>query len=244
MSAIGNPVARLSEQDEVFRGIREAITRQRLPPGTRLHEEALAGVFGVSRTRIRSALQRLQHTGLVTSGKNQIARVAEPSVREARDLFATRMVLEPEIAAKVGEIWTPAIDKRLRKQVEAEHTAREHGDRMEATRLAGDFHVVLAEVADNSVMLKLITEIIDRTFLVIFLYQLPTVTPCVHSEHLALIEAMASGNRKKAGDQMRNHIRGIESRMVLEERSEQVVDLGQAFSGIVGPKVTQAKRTA
>jgi len=44
----------------------------------------------VSRTRIRQALQRLQHTGLVSSGRKQIARVAEPSVKDARDMFALR----------------------------------------------------------------------------------------------------------------------------------------------------------
>lgn len=241
MTTIATENSRGSEPDEVLRGIREAITLQRLPPGTRLHEEALAGVFGVSRTRIRSALQRLQQSGLVTSGRKQIARVAEPSVREARDMFATRALVEPEIAGRVAEIWTPAVGTRLRKMVEDEHAARDRGDRMEATRLAGEFHVVLAEMADNSVMLKLITEIVDRTFLVIFLYQLPTQHPCINAEHTQLIEAIASGKRSAAADAMRKHIRGIESRMALEERSEPAVDLNHAFSGIVKPKPAAPK---
>ncbi|MFX6759505.1 GntR family transcriptional regulator, partial [Acinetobacter baumannii] len=39
--------------------IAQAIVAHRLPPGTKLREEALAKVYGVSRTKIRAALLML-----------------------------------------------------------------------------------------------------------------------------------------------------------------------------------------
>ncbi len=219
--------------DPILDGIREAITRQRLPPGTKLHEEALGGIFGVSRTRIRAALHRLQHTGLVTSGRKQIARVAQPSIKEAREMFAARRLVEPSIAAEVARRVTPEIRLRLDRLLKAERLARDRGDRVEAIRLAGEFHVVLAEIAGNSVVTRFIREIVDRTFLVIFMYQSAASPSCVHSEHSQLLGAIGEGKAERAAAVMLRHIDLIESRMTLEEREESSVDLKKAFDGIV-----------
>lgn len=43
----------------IFERIEAAITEHRLPPGTKLGEEYLCGIFGVSRTKVRQALFRL-----------------------------------------------------------------------------------------------------------------------------------------------------------------------------------------
>src|ERR671912_31026 len=88
--------------DPVFEGIREAILKRKLPPGTKLHEEALAGIFGVSRTRIR---------------------VAQPSIKEARDMFAIRRLIEPAVAADVAARFTPQVGKTLKDVMRAEHNA-------------------------------------------------------------------------------------------------------------------------
>lgn len=219
--------------DDVLAGIREAITRQRLPPGSKLHEEALAGIFGVSRTRIRQALQRLQHTGLVSSGRKQIARVAEPSVKDARDMFAVRRLVEPAVAADVARRVTLAIRNSLQKLLDSEQRARDRDNRMEAVRLAGEFHVALADIAGNAVIARLIREIVDRTFLVIFMYQAPSPGACVQAEHSSLLKAIGEGDAKGAAQSMLQHIESIESRMSLKERAEPSVDLTRAFTGIV-----------
>src|SRR6476661_1728045 len=48
-----------------------AIWEHRLPPATKLVEEKLASVFGVSRTKIRLALARLSHDGILTTEPNR-----------------------------------------------------------------------------------------------------------------------------------------------------------------------------
>ena len=59
----GNPreVRSGTQDDMVYAHIFDAILEQRLAPGTKLSEEALGEIFGVSRTIIRRALSRLAH---------------------------------------------------------------------------------------------------------------------------------------------------------------------------------------
>jgi DNA-binding GntR family transcriptional regulator len=50
----------LQDKDEsIFQALMTAIVEHQLLPGSKLPEEALAEVFGVSRTGIRKVLQRL-----------------------------------------------------------------------------------------------------------------------------------------------------------------------------------------
>jgi DNA-binding GntR family transcriptional regulator len=59
-----------------------------------LPEEALAEVFGVSRTGIRKVLQRLNAVQMVTLTPKRGAQVASPTVEEAQEIFRTRALLE------------------------------------------------------------------------------------------------------------------------------------------------------
>ncbi|EPN68539.1 GntR family transcriptional regulator, partial [Pseudomonas syringae pv. actinidiae ICMP 19101] len=80
----------VTQDDIVYEHIFDAILEQRLAPGTKLSEEALGEIFGVSRTIIRRALSRLGHEGVVLLRPNRGAVVASPSVEEARQVFFAR----------------------------------------------------------------------------------------------------------------------------------------------------------
>lgn len=80
--------------EAMYRGLHAAIYELRLPPGTRLPEDVLSNTYGVSRTLVRKVLQRMAMEGLVEIRRNRGAQVAEPSADEAREVFATRRMLE------------------------------------------------------------------------------------------------------------------------------------------------------
>src|SRR5260221_3179694 len=84
-----------------------AILSHQLPPGTQLVEERLAAVFHVSRTKIRQALARLAHDGIITVIPNRGGFVSSPTVEEARAVFEARRLIEPHLverlAASAGE---------------------------------------------------------------------------------------------------------------------------------------------
>src|SRR5215208_6073563 len=85
--AIGKHGAVERSVDVIFQRILGAILEHRLPPGTKLGEEKLAAVFGVSRTQVRQALARLTHDRIVTLIANRGAFVSSPTVDEAREVF-------------------------------------------------------------------------------------------------------------------------------------------------------------
>ncbi len=103
-----------TQDDIVYAHIFEAILEQRLAPGTKLSEEALGEIFGVSRTIIRRALSRLAHESVVLLRPNRGAVVASPTVEEARQVFfSRRMVERAEVAVVPGEAFGPSGYLRL-----------------------------------------------------------------------------------------------------------------------------------
>ncbi len=217
----------------VFEGIMQAIARQRLAPGMKLNEEAIGEVFGVSRTKVRAALLQLAARGLVTIGNKRTARVATPSVKEARNVFAVRKLVEPVVAAEIARSVTPELLRILRRFHKDEHRARASGDRIEATRLAGEFHAVLARHGSNALFTEIVEKTVDQTFLIAVLYQAPSSPACVHDEHEAIIGAIEKGDATAAAKAMREHIAGIESRMLLDETLKPAPDIKSAFAGVV-----------
>ena len=84
-----------------------AILEHRLRPGTQLVEERLAAVFGVSRTKIRQAIARLAHDGIVTVFPNRGAFVTSPGRDEAREVFEARRLIEPGLVRRLAATTAP-----------------------------------------------------------------------------------------------------------------------------------------
>lgn len=72
----------------------DAILAGRLAPGQRLGEQALADLFGVSRTLVREAMARLSARGMVDANARRGWFVVQPSLDEAREAFGVRLALE------------------------------------------------------------------------------------------------------------------------------------------------------
>src|ERR1700709_2614177 len=103
----GRYAASASLDDQVYARIYDAIAGQELPPGTRLREDHMRQIFGVSRARIRKVFSRLTFEGLVQIEPNRGASVARPTAGEARENFAARRAIEAAIVRMVAENFEP-----------------------------------------------------------------------------------------------------------------------------------------
>lgn len=214
----------------IYAEVARAIVEHRLPPGTPLPEEQLAGVFGVSRTVVRKALMRLAHEKLVELRPNRGAAVARPSVGEARQLFEARRLLEPALLRWIGRPVDAGLLARLRRNLAEEREAWKRGDRRAVVRLSGQFHRLLAEASGNRVLADFLGELVARTSLVIALYQPLGATPCSFEDHAQLVEALGSGEVDRACALMVEHLRHCEEQLELEE-GERAIDLRSVFAG-------------
>src|SRR3979411_2567472 len=97
-AAAGTPQ---SPEAEIYHKIHAAIAEHRLLPGARLVEDQLGAVFGGSRMRIRSGPPSLARDKVVTLQRNRGAVVAHPTVKEAKEVFAARRLIEVAMARDI-----------------------------------------------------------------------------------------------------------------------------------------------
>jgi DNA-binding GntR family transcriptional regulator len=199
----------------VYAGLNEAILSHRLVPGTKLPEDELAAIYSVSRTMVRSALQALAHDRLVTLEPNRGAFVAQPSKKEAREVFEARALIEPRVAALAAEIARPADVARLRRHLEEEDEAVRAGHDSVAIALSARFHVAIAAIADHSILTEFVTDLVSRSSLIVALYWRRRDTTCESRAHHALVEAIARHQPRNASELMTGHLADLLSGLDL-----------------------------
>jgi DNA-binding GntR family transcriptional regulator len=216
--------------DEVYGRVYAAIAAQELPPGTRLREDQMRQIFGVSRARIRKVFSRLAFEGLVTIEPNRGASVARPSAEEARENFAARRAIETAIVRMVIETFEPRNKAMLATPIARETAAETRRDGIEMIRLSGEFHLLLAEMAGNRQLQKFLRELITRESLIILAYEKPGQPSCSNHEHQLILEALARRDAAKAVRLMVQHLENVERRLDLDRNARPAVDLKQVFA--------------
>lgn len=136
--------------DRIYSSLEARIVTLDLPPGALLSEVAIAREFGVSRTPVGEALQRLAREGLVTVLPRRGIVVTEISVADQLRLLEFRREITNFIA-RVGAKRADADERdALRRVANAFVTAAANDD--EEALLAADkeFHDLFAACAHNN----------------------------------------------------------------------------------------------
>jgi len=160
---------------QIVEQIEESVRTGLLKPGDQLPaERELALQFGVSRTAVREAVRALCEKGLVEAAPGRgtfVVDATAQSMKQSLDsmlsfaqtegfefLVEVREILEPEIAARAA---TRASEKQLIAMREAIAEMDARGQDPAAFIEADlDFHLALAEAAQNPLVLALIDSIV------------------------------------------------------------------------------------
>jgi len=227
-SPVNARLERENVQDEIYEQIYAAIVEHRLHPGTKLVEERLAEIFGVSRARIREVLARMAHEQIVELIPQRGAYVAKPSIEQAMHVFEARRLIEPALLRRLIETLTPERVARLRQHQALEQDARRRDDKRAIVRLSGEFHTLIADQAGNTALARHMRELATLTCLIIVLYDAPTASTCLADEHSEIIEAIARRDVARAESLMLEHLEHIERSLKLDPATEEV-DLEAIF---------------
>ncbi|ANG64736.1 GntR family transcriptional regulator [Marinobacterium aestuarii] len=238
----GNPrEARTGTQDDVvYAHIFDAILEQRLAPGTKLSEEALGEIFGVSRTIIRRALSRLAHEQVVLLRPNRGAVVAEPSLEEARQISFARRIVERAITELAVEHATGEQIANMKRLVKEEQACFDKGDRGSGIRLSGEFHLQLALMANNAPLLNFQRSLVSQTSLIIARYETGNRSHCSYDEHNQLIKAIEQRDKTRAVELMMHHLDHIDHKLNLQDDGASG-DLHAVFSHLIKDRSKGAK---
>src|SRR3954464_1429862 len=99
--------------DVIYERIHVGILEHRLHPGTKLGEERMADIFGVSRARVREVLARLAPEQSVELYPQRGASAAKPSPEQARDVCEARRLIEPAVLRRLVDTLSPEKIARL-----------------------------------------------------------------------------------------------------------------------------------
>jgi len=232
------PSPELTEADDanvderVYGAVSKALLSGKLRPGTPLRERALAEALGCTRGAVRKALARLGSEKRLVLEHNRGAFVPNPSIDDMRGIYRARRIVEAGLVTTLfGKLARDQV-AALRKHVQAEQKAFKEGRREDAIRLAGDFHLLLAQMAGSEELLSYIQRLISNTELYKALYDSAEAASCAPREHEQIIEALATGKSlDKALEVALEHLDELEQRVIAGAAAEQEVDLATLLNG-------------
>lgn len=217
---------------DISQRIVEAVLAQKLAPGARLGEQQLAMLFDCSRTIVREALTRLAARGIVTVSARRGWYLIAPSQDEAREAFEARRVIE--LGLLRGEGPDKPLGKaqlaRLKKHLQQEKAALRGNDVGTRSFLLGDFHVCLAECLGNGLLADTLRDYTARTTLIAMLYQSSHDAAASCAEHVAIVDALAQGDRARAEALMAEHLANVQAALRLPALSDPLAQLREALA--------------
>lgn len=190
----------LTRGHEAYLALKARIMRLDLAPGALITESELAAAMGSSKTPVREALARLQRDGLVEAVARTGYRVANMTLKDARDLFNLRTLLEGEAAA-LAAARNHDIDE-LRKLDDLCHTSYDVTDIASISdflSVNAQFHLGVAEAGGNGRLVQALDQVIEQLerFFQLALTVSARADEMVH-EHRDLVAAIVAGDAEEA----------------------------------------------
>ncbi len=139
--------------------LEQMILQGELGAGTRLNEQALSKVLGVSRGPIREAARLLERDGLVASVANQGAFVRQLSIEEALELYDLRAVIAGYACAQLAERASAVEKREMREMVEEMDRCITTEEEARYFELNLAFHDRIAELSGGRRTLELYTSL-------------------------------------------------------------------------------------
>jgi DNA-binding GntR family transcriptional regulator len=201
---------RMPETISLLDKLRMAIYHGELTPGQRLVETELAGRYDTSRGAVREALVLLSNEGLVSRERNRGAWVRPVSLAEAIEITECRAVLEGLCAAKAAAAATRRDHRELRLVAKSMTAAVSKGDLVTYNRTSQEVHTRVRELAHQATAAGILERLRYQSVRYQFSVALLPGRPAQGlREHLAIIDAVSSGDPEVAERTMREHLLSV-----------------------------------
>ncbi|MBX6383809.1 MAG: GntR family transcriptional regulator [Microbispora sp.] len=162
LSAARPLLDRASAAEMVADVLRENIIDGSLPPGTRLSEETIGSLLGVSRNTLREAFRLLSHENLLVHELHRGVFVRKLAAADVADIYAMRRILETAGVRAAAQAQPEAV-REVRKHVDAGQAAAEAGDWVAVGTANMRFHraitALLASPRVDATMARLLAEL-------------------------------------------------------------------------------------
>jgi DNA-binding GntR family transcriptional regulator len=202
--SLSQPRVRLA--DQVYDQIMQAIRNGSISADDRIVQEKLAEEFEISRTPIREALFRMEQEGILEVSSKGSFKIRKFDKMEISEIYDVRASIESFAARMLAESNDAGTIRHLREVVERAENLTE--DTVQAYFKANlGIHRAFVEATGNTMLLDLFDNIWNRgsSFTLFSTIQNVDLSKSL-GNHLALVDAIETGDGSKAAEKMIAHI--------------------------------------
>jgi DNA-binding GntR family transcriptional regulator len=200
----------LPETVSLLDKLRMAIYRGEFVAGQRLVESELAQRYATSRGAVHEAISLLNNEGLVTRQRKRSAWVRAVTLEEAVEILEVRAVVEGLCAARAATRATEDDRRELRRMAGEMTEAVKNNDVLTDSRLSDEIHAKIREIAGQQTAASIIDRLRHQGVRFQFpVSLLPGRLAQGAREHLAIIDAVISGDAVTAEEITRDHFASV-----------------------------------
>ncbi|MCK9408855.1 MAG: GntR family transcriptional regulator [Bacteriovoracaceae bacterium] len=195
-------------RDRIASSIRNAIIDGRMLPGTRLTEQELVSMLGVSRTPLREALLLLDAEGFVNVLPRKGAVVSAITKEDVEEIYGAKSILETAAAKLACEkISYETIESlsELTNEMEAAMND-ERKDYRTMLNLNSEFHQLLSDAGGNKRISQFIRNLRSQTLRYNYIYlSLQSRIETSIADHRHMIEALKQRDKERIAQLIQDH---------------------------------------
>ncbi|MBL8646221.1 MAG: GntR family transcriptional regulator [Sphingosinicella sp.] len=187
---------------DVFDRIMDAIVMQRLAPGQKVSENILTRMFGISRTAARNAMEQMTAQQFMVSNSPRITRIAPLTLRDVKENFTIRKMMEPSILSMISPQIEEAEFRRRNDAIFHEGPIETDEDALRLLRANREFNVYIAQQTQFQLLISWIRQLEETTMRIYWIYiKLTKSMPYPWEQHKSLLELVKNNQT----DEIRKH---------------------------------------
>lgn len=206
-------------KNEVYARLRQSIIMGHRLPGARIDVREIAEQHGTSITPIREALQMLHQEGLVTIKPHSGYLVTRFTLKQLRDLFELREILElaavERAACRISDEQVEALDR-----VYAGYSGDDDDSYARYTYENRQFHCLVAEAAGNRELAELVARVHDRLARFMVMRRAGETMQHTHTQIIEALRARDPAAAKRAMLDELTDTREVVLDRVIQEQGE------------------------
>jgi DNA-binding GntR family transcriptional regulator len=198
---------RVTVPPQVYEVLREKILTVQLKPGESINERWLADWLGVSRTPIRTAIDRLSANGLIAIAPNIGTSVSLINAGKVEEFSLIRTSLETMIVRLAAKRFDDGAEALLSDLIDRQFATLAAPDLIANIAVDTEFHRAIAGISGLSATWAILQHVMDEILRVRHLsvrLRRPLQEPI--DEHRAILEALRERDPEKGAQAMKAHL--------------------------------------
>lgn len=210
--------------EQIYDTLKDAIIQLTLKPGQLITEEELAELLGVSRTPLRTAVNKLMHEDLIVFVPGKGTFVSELTNKQLADIFEVRNSIELLSVNLAAQYRTEEDALKLKKMIDAQSKldfSQKDGYRQFFTADL-EIHSFISGMGKNDYLIKILKPIMINCSRYLYTTLSEQAVKNAVNEHYEIYECILKQDSEAAEAALHKHVSNIRNRMMSDLIKEEI----------------------